>query len=778
MIKGQAPLMIRINIGGIVQGVGFRPFIYRLAQKHNITGHIFNTVEGVLIEAHGLENNIKTFTDNIPHKKPPAATITEFQVSTHPTTENTPPSTFTIKTSAHTGTRTVLISPDLDICDECKAEMFDSTNRRFLYPFINCTNCGPRYTIIENLPYDRPETSMKDFDLCPSCRHEYENPLNRRFHAQPNACPDCGPSLQLVDNNNIEIDGPPLTKTRKLLENGKILAIKGIGGFHLMVDATNQHAVEMLRHRKGRADKPFAIMVSNLVALSDIAFFNKKEEELLTCPQKPIVLLDKKMPFPLAPSISPGINSIGAMLPYSPIHHLLFHETTYNAIVMTSANLSEEPITIDNNEALCKLSHLADYFLMHDRSILTSNDDSVLRVINNQPHFIRRSRSYAPAPITLDYDAGSTLAVGGALKNCICLTKSKQYFMSQHIGDLQHLESVLHFESTIDHMRHVLMAEPDLIVHDQHPDYPSTRYAKNSTLPSVGVQHHHAHAIGCMAENNLAGPVLAVILDGTGYGVDGTIWGGEILQVEPHCLIRHASFAQIPLPGGDQAVRQPWRIAVGLLHMLYGRDFLNFDLKVLKNRKQDIHTICQMIESAINTPVTSSCGRLFDGVAALIGIRDQITYEGQAAIELEMLASPKSLEPYPFTFNVNQNGLRICSFRKTIDAIINDLNASIPSAEISRRFHETIIESITTAISLISKETKLKQVVLSGGVFQNKLIMTGITASLSKIKLEIFTNKHTPVNDGGLALGQAIAGRAIYNNGTKKNGMDTNLSQQ
>lgn len=753
--------VLKLSVSGIVQGVGFRPFVFRLAYAHNIAGSVANTKSGVEIIAAGTAASLCSFTHDLAKRHPSAAQIDAI------TREELPPhsvsgSGFSIKTSAQTGTRTTLVPPDMDICQECLQELFDPANRRFLYPFINCTNCGPRYTLITDLPYDRPATSMHTFQLCPSCREEYDSPLDRRFHAQPNACAECGPRLSLVDGSGNRLPGNPLHETQQLLAKGKIIAIKGIGGFHLAVDARNPSAVAALRNRKGRPDKPLAVMAATTDAILTFAELSHQERLLLESRVKPIVLLTKKERFPLAANLSQQNSTIGVMLPYSPLHHLLFYGASFSALVMTSGNLSEEPIAIDNNEAMARLSTIADLFLLHDRPILTSNDDSVVMASAETPIWLRRSRALAPAPLSLHYDAGATLAVGGALKNTICLTRNKHYFFSQHIGDLKHLESVDHFTSVIDHLQHLLQISPDLVVHDLHPDYPSTLYAQKRGLPSIAVQHHHAHAVACMVENSLTEQTIAVVLDGTGYGPDQTIWGGEILVADYAHFERAAHFSKIPLPGGEQAIQNPWRTALGYLSTLPEANHLQSNLGIMQRHQDAAPIIAQMIERRINTPLTSSCGRLFDCVAALLDLRDSITFEGQAAMELESLALSLPANAYPFEIkSLPQQPLEI-SFNRTVLTILEELRTGTDKREISSRFHQTIAQAITEACSQIRDQRNIYTVALSGGVFQNRILLHLLQNNLREHGFSVFFHKELPTSDGGIALGQAVAGRAMY----------------
>jgi hydrogenase maturation protein HypF len=760
----QPPIFLsKISVSGVVQGVGFRPYIFRLAQLYRLTGTVCNTVSGVFIEAEGAENDLKSFTQSIPRQKPPNAIITSLDISFFEPIPQKNHLAFTILTSSHTGTRTVMVPPDLDICDDCLRGLFTPDNRRYCYPFINCTNCGPRYTIIENLPYDRPATSMKSFKLCSECAAEYKDPLDRRFHAQPNACPVCGPQLTLANAQGQIITGHPISHTRKLLLQGKIVAIKGIGGFHLAVDANNKKAVDLLRKRKKRPDKPFALMAKDLQTVQRFAKVSALEKSFLASTEKPIVLLEKK-PSALPDCIAPRQRYIGVMLPYSPVHHLLFNGSDISCLVMTSGNLSEEPIIIDNADAHKKLRNVADFFLTHNRNILTSNDDSIVKSVDGKHLFLRRSRSYAPVPLHFSFDAGQTLAVGGSMKNTICLTKGGQYYLSQHIGDLKHFESIRHFESVIKHLSEMLLITPDLIVHDLHPDYPSTRYALQSGIQAIGVQHHHAHAVSCMAENNITDPVLAITLDGTGFGTDGTIWGGEILIADHLNFTRAAHLSQFKLPGGDEAVKNPWRTAVSCLYQILGEKILECTHPVTQLYKENLPTLVAMIDKNINSPVTSSCGRLFDCVAALTGLRQHSTYEGQAALELEMTISHDDNSFYPFEI-VQENGSMLLSWEPMLHEILADLRKNTSPGSISNRFHNTLAALFSEACGRLGKTEKIQSVVLSGGVFQNGTLLERLTRFLTDQNFKVHSHHKVPPNDGGLCLGQAVAGRARMTEG-------------
>lgn len=751
----------QIAIQGIVQGVGFRPFVYRLALRHRLSGYVANTAAGLVIEAIGSQAVLDLFLAALTAEKPTAASIASISQHTTPTICPITLPPFEIRTSHHTGTRTLLVAPDLATCDECLAELDDPTDRRHGYPFINCTNCGPRYTLIEDLPYDRPRTSMKIFPLCAACEREYLDPGNRRFHAQPNACPVCGPQLQLHDQWGQPVMGEPLAQTIALLKAGQIVAIKSLGGFHLAADGENENAVARLRQGKGRPAKPLAVMAADLDAVAAFAQSDETEKKWLSALHRPIVLLRQQPLFPLAPNLAPGIQSIGTMLPYTPLHHLLFKDRKFKALVMTSANLAGAPIVKDNQAALAQLASLADYFLLHNREIVTSNDDSIIQIQGDQPLFLRRSRSFAPAPLRLHRALPPTLAVGGTQKNTICLAQGKNYFLSQHIGDLEHLETITHFETVISHLRQLLQIEPSLIVHDLHPDYPSTRYALAQGISTIAVQHHHAHAASCMAEHNLTGPVLAITLDGSGLGPDGTIWGGEILIADYPGYTRVAHLLPLPLPGGESAIREPWRVALSYLHQTFGPTFTTLPLKIVERHRQTLPTIVGMIENKVNSPLTSSCGRLFDGIAALLGVREFSSFEGQAAMELEVLANPNEYGHYPLIFTPSPENSWPLSTSAIIEAVVSDLRRKTPIDRIAARFHHTLAHLFAQVCRQLRDAHHLERVVLSGGVFQNQLLAELLAQLLTKSGFAVYRHRQVPPNDGGLALGQAVAGRAI-----------------
>ncbi|MBV8051767.1 MAG: carbamoyltransferase HypF, partial [Acidobacteriaceae bacterium] len=629
----------QIEVSGIVQGVGFRPYIYRLATTRKLNGTIRNTAAGVTIEIQGPEEAVEDFLTSLPAEAPPLSRITGFVVQDVPCNGD---AEFRIVHS-HGGEEVrTLISPDVAICNDCLRELFDPADRRCRYPFINCTNCGPRFTIVRDIPYDRPSTSMAVFPMCPECQAEYENPLDRRFHAQPNACWKCGPQVELWDRSGRAIHcRDPIAEAASALRAGLIVAVKGLGGFHLAADATNRAAVALLRQRKRRVEKPFAIMVPDVAAAQDICELDDSARKVLESIQRPIVLVPKRIPNSVPDEVAPFNKYLGVFLPCTPLHYLLLREGGFRALVMTSGNLSEEPIAIDNREAVTRLNGLADYFLVHNRDILLRCDDSVVRVCSGIPHQLRRSRGFVPVPVFLKDPQPSVLAVGGELKNTICLTKSNHAFLSQHIGDLENAESYKFFAEAINHLERILEIRPEIIAYDLHPDYFSTKWAlQQSGAKLVGVQHHHAHIASCMAENHLDGEVIGFALDGTGFGTDGHIWGGEVLIADYRSFKRTARFEYVPLPGGAAAIREPWRMAVSYLAHHFGRDFLSDDIPFVRQLDMPkANLILRMIEQKINSPLTSSCGRLFDAVAALAGIRQEVNYEAQAAIELEMAIS-------------------------------------------------------------------------------------------------------------------------------------------
>ncbi|MGD8293172.1 MAG: carbamoyltransferase HypF, partial [Desulfobacterales bacterium] len=730
----------------------------QLAEQYGLKGQVANTSSGVVIHIEGLAEKIASFETDISAKSPPLSYIVE--ISGQPETSRNY-TEFTIAKSKGEAITTTLISPDVSVCDDCLAELLDPDDRRYHYPFINCTHCGPRYTIIDDIPYDRPKTSMRHFKMCTACQSEYDDPNNRRFHAQPNACADCGPGVDLYDHrrNRISPDDP-IGKAAKLLKEGHILAVKGLGGYHLAVDAANTDAVMRLRSRKLREEKPFALMSYDLESICRYARVGAAEEKLLTSIQRPIVLLSKKETNCISAEVAPHNKYFGVMLPYAPLHYLIL-KRGFVALVMTSGNLSDEPIAIDNDDAFERLSSIADYFLIHNRDIYLRSDDSIVRSSAGADRFLRRSRGYVPIPIFLRTDLLPILACGAELKNTICLTKQNKAFLSQHIGDLENLTTYEFLKMTAAHLKRILDIDPDIIAFDMHPDYLSTRFAQEQqAVDKIQIQHHHAHIVSCMAEHKLEGPVIGLSFDGTGYGLDGTIWGGEILITEEHDFERAGHLAYVAMPGGAAAIKGPWRMAISYLQDAYGQNFYNLGLPVFEEIEMNHLTIVsEMITKGINAPMTSSLGRLFDGVAAICGIRNQVNFEGQAAMELEMMAADTAESVYDYEW-LSNNTYEILP-APIILGIVNDIQNGKPIAEISAKFHRTLISLFVDLCMVIRKERDLNRVVLSGGVFQNSIFLTGMIKALEARNFSVFSHERVPTNDGGIALGQAVVAAAL-----------------
>jgi len=741
----------RLRVNGIVQGVGFRPFVYRLAAGYALKGFIRNTSSGLLIEVQGTFDLLEEFTRSLQREKPPLARIASMEVSV---IACVPETGFLIGDSIAGDAVETLIPPDIALCSDCRRELLDPTDRRFRYPFINCTNCGPRYTIVGRLPYDRLFTSMHSFTMCRECEREYHDPLDRRFHAQPNACPKCGPALSLLDASGQLLElADPASQAVTLLGTGSILALKGIGGFHLAVDARNDEAVLRLRERKGREAKPFAVMMRDSALAGRYCEVSQTEAEALSSAEAPIVLLKKREMEGIAPSVAPGNDRLGVMLPYTPLHTLLF-ENGMDILVMTSANFSEEPIVNENDDALQRLKGIADGFLVHNRPIYLKCDDSVTISLSGVLRQLRRSRGYVPAPVYLSSDGPCVLGTGGELKNTIALLKGFQALISQHIGDMKNFESYRHFENVAAHLQHLFQASPELLVHDLHPGYMTTQWALKQKLPLLGVQHHHAHLASCLAENRSEGPAIGLLLDGTGYGTDGTIWGGEVLIGDSAGAERFASLESMPLPGGDAAVMEPWRAAVGYLF----RSFSAMpELPFMKGRS--IEPVLELLEKRVTLYETSSCGRLFDAVAALCGIRGEITYEGEAAVEL-MQAAGSGLGNRAFRYALQEDNGR---WIMLVSPLIRDAAAAVKrgmrAGEISRRFHRALVDCFKEIIGKASVATGIRTVALSGGVFQNALLFETLLRELEEGGYRVLTHALVPSNDGGLSLGQAVIGR-------------------
>jgi hydrogenase maturation protein HypF len=749
----------RLRVNGIVQGVGFRPFVYQLAARYGLKGEVANTSGGVCIQIEGPAESLTAFENDLTAKSPPLAHIVEVQSQTHPFQNYVD---FRIAPSRGEAVMATLISPDVAVCDDCLREMLDPSDRRYRYPFINCTNCGPRYTIIDDIPYDRPKTSMRRFTMCPLCQAEYDDPLNRRFHAQPNACPACGPRVGLWDNHRQQIrTTDPIVRAAELMQKGQILAIKGLGGYHLAVDAQNSEAVARLRRRKLREEKPFAVMSPDLAAIQRYAVVEGPEEALLSAMQRPIVLLKKGPSGLLAEEVAPRNRYVGAMLPYTPLHHLLLRHG-FTALVMTSGNRSEEPIAIANDDAFERLADIADAFLTHNRDIYLRSDDSVVRRAAGATRFLRRSRGYVPVPVFLRHPLPPILACGAELKNTVCLTRADQAFISQHIGDLENLATYEFFQKTIDHMQRILAVRPEIIACDMHPDYLSTRWADEQRgIPKLRVQHHHAHIVSCMAEHGLEGAVIGLSCDGTGYGPDGSVWGGEVLIADAHGFERAAHLSGVPMPGGAAAIREPWRMAISYLYDAFGESLGGLDLPFMRAAgAEKVKVIQEMIVKRINSPITSSLGRLFDGVAAIAGLRSRVNYEGQAAMELEMAAQEEAESIYGYAWE-GDGPWRIPP-APIVRGVLADVEKGSPVAVISAKFHNTLVRLFADLCDRIRGERGLSRVALSGGVFQNARFLTGLVSALEAKGFEVFSHRRVPTNDGGIALGQAlIAAKSI-----------------
>ncbi len=740
----------KIHIQGLVQGVGFRPYIYRIAHRFQLKGWVENRNDGVFIKINSPSDVFVKFIEAIKVEAPAASSIYSINHEIIPSESFT---NFKIIKSENKSDEITEVSPDIGVCKECLDDL-KTQSHRINYPFINCTNCGPRFTIIKDLPYDREKTSMLPFIMCDQCRSEYTNVLDRRFHAQPVACLHCGPTYQLVVNDQVinKFD-KILTSVCSLLEQGKIIAMKGLGGYHLACSAQNEEAVKSLRQAKNRDGKPFAVMFKNISNLKNFTECNEIEEELLTSWRNPILLLkDKKK---LAPSVSVGFETTGAMLPYMPFHHLLFEQLKLPAIVLTSGNLSDEPIIIENNFALERLGSISSAVLTYNRDIHNRTDDSVAFVTNNKPRLVRRSRSYAPSPVRLSFDAEGIFAVGAELVNCFCIGKADQAILSQHIGDLKNLETLEFYIESAERFKRLFRMKPTLIVHDLHPDYLSTKYAKELEIPQIAVQHHHAHIASCMAEHQLDEKVIGIALDGTGLGDDGNIWGGEFLICDLADYKRYSHFEYIPMPGGDHATKNPWRMAVSYLYKYYGSSFLDLNLDFLKGiPSYEIDLVISMLDKKINCPLTSSTGRLFDAVAALTNICTKSTFHAEAPMRLEAATNQTTNETYDFVIAQD------IKLDKIFKGIVEDLQAGINKAVIATKFHHTIINIIFANVKLVKQSHGISKVVLSGGSFQNRFILERVERLLEKEGFQVYAQENIPANDGGLALGQlAIAAK-------------------
>jgi hydrogenase maturation protein HypF len=726
----------RVRVHGTVQGVGFRPYVYRLAGGLGLGGYVLNDAHGVLLEVEGSADAVREFLGRLASDAPPLAVVERVLAEERATRGQTE---FSIRASPDGDTPDAPVAPDSATCQECLSELFDPGDRRYRYPFINCTNCGPRFTIVRGIPYDRPLTTMAGFGMCGACRAEYEDPSDRRFHAQPNACPACGPSLRLIG-----ADGDPLRATVTALREGAIVAIKGIGGYHLACLANHERAAATLRARKHREDKPFALMAASVHAAETLASLDATGRELLTSPARPILLAPRRRGAPVAESVAPGAPELGVMLPYSPLHHLLLADVG-ETLVMTSANVSDEPIAYRDDDAIERLAGIADLFLLHDRPIQTRTDDSVVRGRT----ILRRSRGYVPASLALPGDGTQRplLACGAELKNTFCVAKGSRAWVSHHIGDLENYETLRSYTEGIEHFGRLFAVEPELVVHDLHPEYLSTKYAlEHEGVELLGVQHHHAHLAACLAEHDEPGPAIGAIFDGTGYGVDGTVWGGELLLGDARSFRRVGWLLPVALPGGARAIKQPWRMACAWL------------VASAVEPPAAWRPIAELARSGLASPRTTSMGRLFDAVAALAGIRHEINYEGQAAIELEAACDFTERSAYPIAVG---GAPLVIDPRETIRAVAADAAAGASPGTIARRFHRTIATATVDACVALAAAHAIGIVVLSGGVFQSRLLLETVSGALTEAGLRVLVPERLPVNDGGIAYGQAAVAAAV-----------------
>ncbi len=764
---------VRLSLQGLLQGIGFRPFIYQLAHEIGLTGWVQNSPQGVAIEVEGDCESIEEFLQRLQKESPPN---TVFQNKKSVYLEPSGCEDFTIRDSDNSGDQTTTISPDVATCANCLYEIFDPSNRRYLYPFTNCTHCGPRFSIIESLPYDRQHTSMKRFQMCPACQCEYDNPEDRRFHAQPNACPECGPQLELWDPVGSPIKSNVIKKAVKVLKDGAILAVKGLGGFHLMVNACDDQAVHRLRARKHREEKPFALMFPNLQSVESVCELSSREKQMLVSPEAPIVLLQRKPDNDsgISEEVAPLNPYLGVMLPSAPLHHILM-DSIGTPMVATSGNISNETICIDEVEAFSRLQGIADHFLVHNRPIVRHVDDSIVREILGSEQVLRRARGYAPLPVKFKEIMTPMIAVGGYLKNTVAVSKEKNIIVSQHIGDLENAQTVLAFEKTIESLTKLYGIEKGSIVCDSHPDYPSTQWAEKNPNISIPVQHHVAHIFSCMAEHDLEGPLLGIAWDGSGYGLDGTVWGGEFFHVTSESVHRVACWHPFPLPGGDSAVNEPRRSALGLLYEVLGETI--FDQSELLNSfsSEEISVLTTMLYKKVNCPITSSCGRLFDAVASIAGIRQTNSFEGQAAMEIEFLAQETITEScyqvdlieggFEKPNLIANKGHYNLNLKYQLDEaplvheLLFDISEKHSPNLIATKFHNSLTESIVSVAKRIGEE----RVVLSGGCFQNKYLTERAVQRLRREGFQPYWHQRIPSNDGGLALGQIFAA-----NGFKK----------
>jgi hydrogenase maturation protein HypF len=745
---------VRARVDGTVQGVGYRPFVYRLADELGIAGFVLNDERGVLVEAEGQPEAVASFVERLAADAPPLAAVTGVSVED---VDATGAAGFDIVASERGGAATAPVTPDSATCDDCLAELADPEDRRYRYPFTNCTNCGPRFTIVQGIPYDRPQTTMAGFQMCAQCQAEYDDPLDRRFHAQPNACPVCGPKVRLLERGGarVETDDAVRAAADDLLA-GRILAVKGLGGYHLACRADDEDAVARLRSRKRREDRPFALLVADVDAARELVDLGPDEEALLTSRERPIVLATRRDGAAVAPSVAPGVPELGIMLPYTPLHHLLSGDTGV-PLVLTSGNISDEPIAFLDEE-LVRLERIADRFLVHDRPIATRTDDSVVRAVRGGPLMLRRSRGFVPARLDLPIASPRPLLGAGAeQKNAFCLASGARAWPSHHIGDIKNYETLQSLRDGVAHFERLFEVAPEVVAHDLHPDYLSTRYAQEREeggLELIGVQHHHAHLAATLAEHGETGPAVGAIYDGTGYGPDGTIWGGELLVGGLAGFERVGRLVTAKMPGGERAIAEPWRMACSWLTQM--RAPLPPAFADIAQPRWNM--VARMAMTGMGSPTTSSAGRLFDAVAAICGVRLEVSYEGQAAIEFEALADPAGGEPYPFPMEAGT--MIVLNPRPTFIAILSDLDAGVPVATISARFHQTIAQATSEALVIAAERAGLDTAVLSGGVFQNRLLLRLTAAALEEAGLRVLTPRLLPPNDGQIAYGQVAVAAA------------------
>ncbi len=750
----------RVRVEGTVQGVGFRPYVHRLAGELALAGFVLNDSRGVLLEIEGSSDAVETFLARLGPCAPPLAVL---EALTIVDCEPTGDGGFEIRPSPHGARADVPVAPDSATCDDCLRELLDPSDRRYRYPFINCTNCGPRFTIVRGVPYDRPLTTMAGFQMCRACRAEYEDARDRRFHAQPNACPDCGPTLALLDAGGRPVarGDAALTAVIAALRRGRVVAIKGIGGYHLACRADDEAAVSALRARKHREDKPFALMVGSLGEAEHLVELEDAERALLCGPQRPIVLATRSSDAPVAASVAPGALELGVMLPYSPLHHLLLRDSDAGALVMTSGNASDEPIAYRDEDAVQRLAAIADLLLVHDRPIETRTDDSVARVVaSRRPLFVRRSRGYVPAGLALP---GGTprpvLACGAELKNTFCLARGNRAWVGHHIGDLENYETLLSFTEGIAHFERLFAVAPEVVAHDLHPEYLSTKYALDREgVALIGVQHHHAHLAACLAEHGEDGTAVGAIFDGSGYGTDGTVWGGELLVGDVRDYRRGGHLKAVRLPGGERAIREPWRLACAWLTATDATPpTVLRELVPSRTWAQ----VAGLVRTGLASPMTTSMGRLFDAVAALCGVRTTITYEGQAAIELEAACDPHERGRYSIELDP-LDGMLVIDPRELIGAVCSDVAAGVSAGVIATRFHAAVAAVTVEACSALAAANHTELVVLSGGVFLNRRLLESVYAGLDARGLRVLTPERLPIGDGGISYGQAaVAARRM-----------------